>query len=742
MPIRFRFRRLREERGQTSLFMALFISTMILLFAFSTNIGMLVHAKINLQNAADAAAYAGAAVQARQLTAVGYLNYEMRRALKEFMFYYTVRGQNAGLPCYPLDSSGSKNPFAGCPAYDPNGRFDFQIFDRREAINEGGGFYLPTVCVIFDKDNNYCQKKGVAGIPEFPGGFNAGVADPIVAAVRSATNQIIDKKLADCLSRTGVNQQFLIAWLFNLYPLQDSISRLGTGQDQDDPFPFSNGLERIGILPRMAILRARIDNYEEMLNLNLAAESGSLTITDDSINTFRGLVSENKRLDYYERPLQAYLSAKNNLVGVGDNGIFGNIELTEMLPTTGGGGTPNPNLKNPPILARFTDIVGRIAVANSKFETLASGGGDRGNCRQYRELRVIPRFPFGVAKDPSVLTYYAVRLQAKARLLFSPFGGNGTVTLSAYSAAKPFGSRVGKDLGLEPDRLMIAQGNLEPGALTTLGFPNPLVAADDSDAAVNGFTRSSHLGYIRGAMSFTNRLDIGARLAGAYAPWEVGYYTVPANYKSPDDIGLFEDNPVYQGKYFALSAPIAPVNGGSGPGLSFLRNRVGQYLESDITDADTIGRGPFAIFLNAVLGDEKWNSLLGYIDSQNQMRYHFIPDPLLNDEADLLSYVKAVGGRFTVAGMPQAQRVQMTSWNNQKTALDTELGIPANSELGLDIGRSGYSVRFVSFKTLQTGGRATNDPNQTGLQWSNPFVRLNAGDSAARIQDDLRKLKH
>jgi hypothetical protein len=251
--------------------MALFIFTMIIMFAFTTNIGMLVHAKINLQNAADAAAYAGAAVQARQLTSVGYLNWEMRRALKEFLFYYTVRGEYSSLPCYPRNASGMQPPF--CPgAGNGEERYNFAFYDPREGPNnETGGPYLPSVCIIFDQSNNYCQKDAVAGIPEFQGGGSWGVADPIVAQVRNATNQIIDKKLADCLSRTGINQQFLIAWLFNLYPLQDSLSLLRTGQDVDDPYPFSNGLERIGILPRMSILRARIDNYEEMLNLNVAA---------------------------------------------------------------------------------------------------------------------------------------------------------------------------------------------------------------------------------------------------------------------------------------------------------------------------------------------------------------------------------------------------------------------------------------------------------------------------------------
>src|SRR3989344_2842109 len=104
-----------SESGQATIFMALFMSTMILLFAFTTNIGMLVHAKINLQNAADAAAYAGAAVQARQLTSVGYLNWEMRRALKNFLYYYTVRSQYAAMPCFPASASGQPPPGIGCP---------------------------------------------------------------------------------------------------------------------------------------------------------------------------------------------------------------------------------------------------------------------------------------------------------------------------------------------------------------------------------------------------------------------------------------------------------------------------------------------------------------------------------------------------------------------------------------------------------------------------------------------------
>src|SRR3954451_23557039 len=78
--------------GQASILMGMMMLTFVLFFAFVVNTGMLVNAKINLQNAADLAAYAGAAVQARQLNTAAYLNYEMRRNYKKFLFRYYVVG--------------------------------------------------------------------------------------------------------------------------------------------------------------------------------------------------------------------------------------------------------------------------------------------------------------------------------------------------------------------------------------------------------------------------------------------------------------------------------------------------------------------------------------------------------------------------------------------------------------------------------------------------------------------------
>jgi hypothetical protein len=498
-----------------------------------------------------------------------------------------------------------------------------------------------------------------------------------------------------------------------------------------------------------------------MLNLNLANEGvGSVTVNQDTIGTLRGAaVGGGKTLDYFERPIQAYLSAKNNLPEIGgDNGIFANIEMTELVPNQPGNidltkaGFQNSYIKNPPVLVKFKDQFAHVNLAFSKFHTVTGGPFDRGNCYQNRSVNSIPHFPFGVSKYPGIITYYAVRLQAKARLLFSPFGGNGIVTLSAYSAAKPFGSRIGKDISFNTnteEHQMVANartGDADPfyGTFAGARFPNVPVSDDPSeDSETNGFTRNSHLGYLRGAMLAYDRLDYGPRLAGAYAPWEVGYYTIPAQYNSPEQVGLFEDNPVYEGKYFTMQAPILPVNGGSG--LSFLRLRVEEWLNGGPADAPSL-EGKYATFLGNSLSNAKWAVLFAYLQAKGEVSSAYIPDPTLSDNRDLLTYAQTYGQRFTVAATANYQRRQFTSWNNTKTSSDQDLGsgtaIPANSELGPDIGRSGYSVRFVSFRALEQGGRGSNDPLMPDVQWSNPFPRFDAGGGKARIEDDLNKIRH
>jgi hypothetical protein len=71
--------------------------------------------------------------------------------------------------------------------------------------------------------------------------------------------------------------------------------------------------------------------------------------------------------------------------------------------------------------------------------TVSFGTSGIGECNvQARRYPVI--LELGFEKDPEVQTYYGVRLETTYQPLLSPFG---PVTLTAYSAAKPFGSRIG-----------------------------------------------------------------------------------------------------------------------------------------------------------------------------------------------------------------------------------------------------------------------------------------------------------
>ncbi|MBI3543119.1 MAG: Tad domain-containing protein, partial [Deltaproteobacteria bacterium] len=90
----------RGRLGQISVLIVFSLIPMLTLFAFTINIGMLVNAKISLQNATDLAAYAGAATQARMLTNISHLNYYLRQVYKKFIFRYYVLG-NISQRCYP-----------------------------------------------------------------------------------------------------------------------------------------------------------------------------------------------------------------------------------------------------------------------------------------------------------------------------------------------------------------------------------------------------------------------------------------------------------------------------------------------------------------------------------------------------------------------------------------------------------------------------------------------------------------
>lgn len=81
---------LKSERGQVAILFALVFTFMFVLFAFVVDFAQLINNKMNLQIAADMAAYTGAAWQARTLNKIGQVNYHLRQDFKELAMRVNV----------------------------------------------------------------------------------------------------------------------------------------------------------------------------------------------------------------------------------------------------------------------------------------------------------------------------------------------------------------------------------------------------------------------------------------------------------------------------------------------------------------------------------------------------------------------------------------------------------------------------------------------------------------------------
>src|SRR5258708_6884693 len=82
-----------HEKGQVAILFALVFTFMFVLFCFVVDFSQIVNNRINLQIAADSAAYAGAAWQARMLNALAQVNYHLRQDVKEFAMRVNVTHQ-------------------------------------------------------------------------------------------------------------------------------------------------------------------------------------------------------------------------------------------------------------------------------------------------------------------------------------------------------------------------------------------------------------------------------------------------------------------------------------------------------------------------------------------------------------------------------------------------------------------------------------------------------------------------
>ncbi|MFL5784297.1 MAG: TadE/TadG family type IV pilus assembly protein [Bacteriovoracaceae bacterium] len=478
-----------NEDGQISIFFSASLVVLITIIAFVINVGLFVKAKINLQNATDSSAFAGAAVQARQLSTIAYLNWEMRNVYKEWMFKYYVVGN--------LNVDDVQNPAAANNAISFRLQPTTNVLENnplRKVMNDPYNF--PSVCIhLAGSQTNLCKRYSVPGLPEF-GSTNLPGAEE---ASRAFINTLIGTKILDCVEQTRLNLLVNLTWAYNVLSFGDE-----TIIDQGPQILA----DRQGAWPKAVEVAMRIRNLEYAVNrvpqTSGVCASGSTNKT--SCRTSITQIQQEKKLGN-ERIVKAFMSGYRNLGNNIEDEMKDSFTLTEIppkVPDLGGSQSASyllvPQEKQQGYSKQYLDLqlmMVNYATFYNAFvprSTGANGMGAKvsGACDVSKVAMPVPGYPLGFYKNPDVLTYYAVRGESEFKGMFNPFGSE-PVKLTSYSAAKPFGGRIGPRLFFQPQNAGYFVGRNRPklrsipyiAGLDVVGTPNfqtnaPLALGDFS----------------------------------------------------------------------------------------------------------------------------------------------------------------------------------------------------------------------------------------------------------------------
>lgn len=498
----------KKQRGQITILLAVSITLLMAMVAMVINVGMLVHAKINLQNSADLAAYAGAAVQARAMTKIGHLNYELRRNYKEFLYKYYVVG-NVSLSQFP----GLTNAASG----GDDTPFNF----RQSRGNPPSGIFPPRVCVIQKAEDQFCDFYTIAPLVP-PNGIDGAIGD----ALRDFYEKSSDVKTKDLLKSNTRNGDLLRKWLlgFKALPSQINPSDPSHNFERLQPGGFRLGLTWANIMTAI-----RLENLSQ---LYFTKTPRDFTFTN---------MAEMKQLERSQNPgdeatALALGTIARNLSTVLQPAPGNTLKFQELLPTNAGS-ADGTQLG----LSRLEIDIEPLYVEYSNFN---AGGGAQGLTKY-----IASKFPIAYWREKPKDVFYGVVLTAQPKLLFDPWGN--TVKLTATAVAKPFGAAIGPPV--TPDWFITEIQAPAQSGLQTFRVPNLAISGDEDNVkTISG--SGSNLGFfargvLRNLCEYTNcngdglsssgqaatfnalgllaRIQTAIHYSRSVDPIEVGKYLIP-----------------------------------------------------------------------------------------------------------------------------------------------------------------------------------------------------------------------
>lgn len=603
--------RRKSERGQVAILFALVFTFMFVLFCFVVDFAHLINTKMNLQMAADAAAYAGASWEARTLNKLGLINYRMRQNVKEFAMRLQVTHlrHNRNFP------RGVDVNTEAAPNTEP--------FICQQAHG-----YRALSGLRYDQDTNLCRNASpsVGGLPPIVVPPVIASFDPFAVAIAAQIRRIADAANQECRAAAEDNRvlaEHLIAVYRNRNDFHMDEAKKIESFMNEMVAPGQAFLDRDGEThPIRKIAATTFYN-----NLSFTNDKGDETVTDGT-------------------PTEARI---------------------QILPS---------GADNRQVVLREHNLNGAVFFVN--FNVVGDGCVGRPSLVEFDDVKA------GFSKIQKVVTYFAVRAEAKPKLFFMPQAWSNALfpTLVAYSAAKPFGSRLGPDTSAD---ILLPVAN-RPG---------------NNNRQVNfSFVPGDRLGMMhQGLMSLFDRLHPFNSVGRPDGDQTTGWPREDGGGVATAPLQAIRAPSVFDGLFYTVFPDPAPSSN------YFERDIASRLYPDNMEAADVTGQ---AIDIRESAGELPEKVAMTAPPNGGDGRYN----GYANEGA--ASHSVPLAEQLSNLGLPlnkwASKQVVHSGWTPRTTRDEKP--------------RIGYSVKFISFEAL-TATLIVRDPESGGsLRIANPPVDL------------------
>ena len=486
-PPRLSDRSLSNEKGQMAIFVALTFQILFVFFAMVVNVGLIVHDKINLQNAVDLAAYYGAQKQGELLNEIAHINYQIRQDFKLMTWRMRVLGE-FGRTAHP----GSQASIGATIV--PSDATEYKYADSTAVCVTHPGW-------VEDPTNQTLCRDPYIHIPQIP---HFDVIAPFNAfnyGFQASIDNLRNLFAAGCRDQGQLNWYFA-AMFFSAYKRGVSTRKQMIQQIA------ANLSSAVGDFKDRQMQSVRAGMLATLKNNLTASNLASLQDSDVFALNSMGLGSCNDPSYWLpDIPIRPYLMyTDNDQIGGGCNAspqvIFVGPSSRNIMPKL----DPDGSLLN------LTSNSDSVAVSNPLHSSM------------------------GFEKNPWCVAYYGVRATTRPRKPFAPFGG--ATALEARSYAEPFGGRIGPWYGSVWNK---GDGGSSGARTDPLTPPRLPLAAPLSDADLKAQSMPNYSRYPGDPLGLKSMAGIGSMRSALWTFFTPGQQLSLKSYEGLKDVPTYGD---------------------------------------------------------------------------------------------------------------------------------------------------------------------------------------------------------